>query len=644
MTGTQIGRDNSGVSIGGDVEGGVHFHTRLNQTKQLPRVLSSLPQFLSESLIGRQSVEQSLYQTLTNQETTSVRLLLQGIGGIGKTSLAKALFARSYADDSFSHLIWLHANNPNELARLAQSLNVDVTQEHWPQQLTQTLSNLPGPCLAVIDNLSQETQQQFTLLMRCPNWRILATSRHQLGGFHKEHIQFLAEEECIELYLQHCEFDDDREQVRKLVQQAGYHTLVVELFGKTAANSGTTAADLCQTLTNTGFDLSSTCQETVEACYGEQEQFSEQLLYDHIRMLFDIATLDDVQKIILKQIAVLGTSAHAADHLTQWLSLDNKTPLQKLVKTGWLQRSQDENNQQFFSLHPVIVDVACREIYLTDEITDRLTENVVESLAVGETGHGIEHQDKFAAAGAFAQYLWDIQNRHELPLVFLMNQLGYCLYQSGLYPEALPLFQRALAICEASLGESHPDVATSLNNLAGLYKSQGQYPKALPLYERALAIREASLGESHPDVAGSLNNLAGLYQSQGQYPEALPLFQRALAICEASLGESHPDVATSLNNLALLYDSQGQYPKALPLYERALAIYEASLGESHPSVATSLNNLALLYDSQGQYPKALPLYERALAIREASLGESHPSVATSLNNLAGLYKSQGQYP
>ncbi|WP_376753422.1 tetratricopeptide repeat protein [Candidatus Nitrospira allomarina] len=43
----------------------------------------------------------------------------------------------------------------------------------------------------------------------------------------------------------------------------------------------------------------------------------------------------------------------------------------------------------------------------------------------------------------------------------------------------------------------------------------------------ALAIREQALGPTHPDVATSLNKLPGLYRSQGKYPGAEPLYQHA---------------------------------------------------------------------------------------------------------------------
>jgi tetratricopeptide (TPR) repeat protein len=53
-------------------------------------------------------------------------------------------------------------------------------------------------------------------------------------------------------------------------------------------------------------------------------------------------------------------------------------------------------------------------------------------------------------------------------------------------------------------------------------------------------------------VATSLNNLAALYRAQGKYAEAEPLYQRALKICEQALGPDHPHSVTCRNNLAAL--------------------------------------------------------------------------------------------
>ena len=143
---------------------------------------------------------------------------------------------------------------------------------------------------------------------------------------------------------------------------------------------------------------------------------------------------------------------------------------------------------------------------------------------------------------------------------------------------------------------------------------QGNYPEAEKQF--TAAVKEAEgFGPQDLRLATTLNNLALLYKAQGKYAEAEPLHKRALAIYEKTLGPGHPRVATSLNNLALLYKAQGRYVDAEPLYQRALAIYEKTLGPEHPKLATCLNNLASLYHVQGRYAEAEPLYKRALAIR-----------------------------
>jgi TolB-like protein/class 3 adenylate cyclase/Tfp pilus assembly protein PilF len=224
-----------------------------------------------------------------------------------------------------------------------------------------------------------------------------------------------------------------------------------------------------------------------------------------------------------------------------------------------------------------------------------------------------------------------------------LNDLADLLRDQGDFTGARPLHERALAIREKALGPDHPDTATSLNNLAILLKAQGDFAQARPLYERALAIREKALGPEHAATATSLNNLANLLRDQGDLAAARPLHERALAIREKALGPEHSDTATSLNNLAVVLKAQGDFAGARPLFERALRVYEKTLGPDHPAAALSLNQIALLLQTQGDFAAAWPLCERALAIRERTFGPDHPATASSLNNLAILLKAQGDF-
>ena len=217
------------------------------------------------------------------------------------------------------------------------------------------------------------------------------------------------------------------------------------------------------------------------------------------------------------------------------------------------------------------------------------------------------------------------------------------LYHQGKTADAIPIVAEALKVAEAAFGSDDPRVATTLNNLAVLYKELGKYADAEPLQKRALRIHEKTLGPEDDKVAIDLNNLGALYGDQGRYADAEPLFQRALRIREKAFGPEDPKIATTLGSLAGVYDDQGQYAKAEPLYQRALHIDEKALGANDPDVALDLNNLAGLYYRQGRYADAEPLFVRSLHIREKALGAGDPDVATALNNLAAVYRDQGRY-
>jgi class 3 adenylate cyclase/tetratricopeptide (TPR) repeat protein len=229
------------------------------------------------------------------------------------------------------------------------------------------------------------------------------------------------------------------------------------------------------------------------------------------------------------------------------------------------------------------------------------------------------------------------------PAGHLAYRCAEYVWRRGAYSAAELLLKRALAIHEKTLGPDHPDVARSINSLAGVYYVQGHYEEAERLYRRALEVREKTLGPDHPDVSESLNDLGLLYRNQGRYDEAQSLLARALAICERALGPDHPNVAVCLDNLGIVNRDQGRFNETETLNARAVAILEKALGPHHPHVAYGLSNLGYVYGQQGRFDEAEALNTRALAIREKALGVEHPDVAISLNNLAVVYDRLGRF-
>jgi tetratricopeptide (TPR) repeat protein len=225
----------------------------------------------------------------------------------------------------------------------------------------------------------------------------------------------------------------------------------------------------------------------------------------------------------------------------------------------------------------------------------------------------------------------------------LLSRGGSYVWGRGSFKQAASFYRDALAIREKTLEPEHPDTAENLNALGFLLRLQGDLTGARPLLERALTIREKTLGPEHPDTADSLSNLGLLLQGENDLTGARTFLERALAIREKKLPPEHLDTARSMHNFARLLQTQGDLAGARLLLERALAIREKKLPPDHPDTARSLNNFAQLLQTQGDLTGARPLLERALAIREKVLGPEHPDTAASLHNLANLLRDQGDF-
>jgi tetratricopeptide (TPR) repeat protein len=97
-------------------------------------------------------------------------------------------------------------------------------------------------------------------------------------------------------------------------------------------------------------------------------------------------------------------------------------------------------------------------------------------------------------------------------------------------PEAETLFQRALAIDEASYGEDHPTVAGDFADLGRLMIAFCREEEAEEFLRKALAIDESFFGNDHPIIARRLADLAEVMRIIGRRSDAEKLLQRGIRI------------------------------------------------------------------------------------------------------------------
>ncbi|MEG4631374.1 tetratricopeptide repeat protein [Microcoleus sp. AR_TQ3_B6] len=176
--------------------------------------------------------------------------------------------------------------------------------------------------------------------------------------------------------------------------------------------------------------------------------------------------------------------------------------------------------------------------------------------------------------------------------------------------------------------------AAILHNLAGIYATQGELAKAIALYEQSLELKE-KIGNVQGKAA-TLHCLAIIYAKQGEVAKAIAFYEQSLELHE-KIGDVQGKAAT-LHQLAGIYANQGEVAKAIAFYEQSLELKE-KIGDVQGKAAT-LHNLAIIYANQGEVAKAIALYEQSLELKE-KIGSVQGKAAT-LHELAGIYADRGE--
>jgi tetratricopeptide (TPR) repeat protein len=153
-----------------------------------------------------------------------------------------------------------------------------------------------------------------------------------------------------------------------------------------------------------------------------------------------------------------------------------------------------------------------------------------------------------------------------------------------------------------------------LGEYGGFRLERKEHAEAESLLRQALVIKKKAWGARHPEYAASLHELSGVLAGQGKYSEAEDLLWQTLEIRES---------LPTLTNLADLLAVQGRAKEGEPLVERALGIARREHGDEHPAVAQILTIQARVQAMLGR-PEAAATARRALEALEASLGPEHP--------------------
>ena len=202
-----------------------------------------------------------------------------------------------------------------------------------------------------------------------------------------------------------------------------------------------------------------------------------------------------------------------------------------------------------------------------------------------------------------------------LPLGWCLNDLGMIHMMERDHAAALPLLLQSERIKTRSLGEDHPDVLMSRNNIAYDYVRLGKPEEGLRWAEQALKTSVSVAGPKHPTTAQILQTKGEALRLMGALVSAESAMVASLAIQELARVE-HPELALSYWNLAAVRGDLGRIAEAEAGFHRSVDMY-TRIDSMYPDLVPCLEEYARILERAGRGDEAKPYRARAERIRGA---------------------------
>jgi tetratricopeptide (TPR) repeat protein len=579
-------------------------------------------------LLGREKELAELEKKLDQADRV---LLVNGMGGIGKTEVCKRFFMDHYSQYSFAGWIdylgtikesLVNAINPNITGGSSQ----DSMDERFAI-LEEFLCHLQGNALLILDNLENPGDPGLDLFKTMPAAvKVIATSQQCIQGFEEYPLEVLPKASCRELFYRFYQGKPDDEAVNRLLELCGCHTLTVELLARTANKEKLPVGELVKLLEKKGFNLDKVICEPVGTFWHDEKV--QKVFFHHLQTVFDLSKLTKKEKPVAANLSVLPSVYIPAKDVCAWLGLKTKQEINGLIDKGWLK--QDEGFSLY--MHPVLREVVRQKTRPVVRTCEKLIASLANKLYLEPADNPMDKKGYVIFTEEVLRHI----DEKAAALATLANNLSSIYHALGQLDRALEFQLKANEVAEQVLAKNHPDLATSYNNLSLIYKDLGQLDRALEFQLKAVEIREQVLDKNHLDLATSYNNLSSIYKALGQLDRALEFQLKAVEIRAQVLDKNHPDIAQSYNNLSNIYKALGQLDRALEFQLKAVEIREQVLDKNHPNLAASYNNLSLVYQALGQLDRARPYAQKAVDIMTTLFPHGHPNLDIMRKNLEGL--------
>ena len=648
------------------------FTKKITKSLREPRKLNIVPDNLTKGLVGRSNDVKMIHDILFKAKKNVV---ITGEEGIGKTTAAQE-YIRKYRFE-YEHIVYISMTKPAqsvEITRLEDgyytnrsfafdallytNLGVETPAAHlhktYFEDILKKLSELTGVHnLMVIDDAGIALSRRLDFFPSQPQWHILATSPNAIEKFETYPLSILPQNEVEILFKKHYTLPiDSYSDLDKIFKTLNYHTLSIELLGKTAQCSKIAVSDLWKMIDfNNQYFLT-----VVEKHLQPNDKIKN--AHDFILARLMKKVLSSPEKSYLQALSIMPSQPFTARFLGQILNIydkDFKTfthNLEGLSAKGFLTKEahfsynegflSEPNKDTTYQCHPFLQGIL-RAVYVPNVDKNTVLIGSLSRLLKRKT-EKFEFNHEIKRAFIIAESVFKVLQKNDKEwgekdryFANLAEQLGYIYRQIDHFSRSTECRLLCLEIAEKTLHNKHPLLGRLYSNIAFNFNFKGHYTTSLVYSQKALPIWEAFYEDYHPQLALIYFNIAKAYLHVCDYKTALIYNQKGLAIQEMAFDKWSTALARSYYNIALNYSLLGQTELALKYQLKNLNIIEALLEYDDPDLAMTYNNIGVSYSVLDDYDNAVKYHLKALSIREYVLDNQHHNLALSYHNLAACY-------
>ena len=334
-------------------------------------------QYNMAHFVGRQEEIRILDDELISKNV----VFLSGIGGIGKTEIAKQ-YAKIYRDKYnviefavFEKDIMTLVNEEIYINKIERDEG-ETEENYFKRKIKVLKQTAEADDLIIIDNFDVEYDKNLELLFDC-KCKFIVTTRMDYRDFNYSQInvdRISDEDDILDLFYTYNDIEytqKDEEYINELIRFVEYHTMTVELIAKYLKRTGEAPRELYNKylekngLANTG---------DVQIKQRKDKKLNFESVNSHLEILFDISGFDNIEKEILGSLSLFaGIRILKSKFESLCVISEIARRIDDLIKRGWIE--YDEVTEKI-SLHQVIQDIVYRNLSPSVEKCPNITEGI----------------------------------------------------------------------------------------------------------------------------------------------------------------------------------------------------------------------------------------------------------------------------